>query len=90
MQEPGQQLAPWCQKRSVGMEGSFLQVFGSAIYMQWRLTFMVRYCSRVAVVVIDSLTTEAILRLDVLSQYTVDLLHRKLITGAGLVVTLCC
>ena len=51
---------------------------------------MVRYCSQVAVVVIDPLTTEAILGLDVLSQCTVDLLHRKLITSAGHVVTLCC
>ena len=48
---------------------------------QWRLTFMVRYCSWVAVVVIDPLTTEAILGLDVLSQCTVDLLHKKIITG---------
>ena len=45
---------------------------------------------QVAVVVIDPLTTEAILGLDVLSQCTVDLLHRKLIAGAGHVVTLCC
>ena len=32
---------------------------------------------QVAVVVIDPLTIEAILGLDVLSQCTVDLLHRK-------------
>ena len=48
------------------------------------------YSLQVAVVVIDPLTTEAILGLDILSQCTVDLLHRKLITVAGHVVTLCC
>ena len=40
--------------------------------------------------VIDPLTTEAILGLDVLSQCTVDLLHKQLITGVGHVVTLDC
>ena len=40
------------------------------------------------VVVIDPLTTEAILGLDVLSHCTVDLLHGKLITGVGHIVTL--
>ena len=83
---PEQQLEPWCQKRLVGVEGSFLQVFGSA-------TVAVNIHGeilQVAVVVIDPLTTEAILGLDILSQCTVDLLHKKLITGAGHVVTLCC
>ena len=83
---PEQQLEPWCQKRLVGVEGSFLQVFGSA-------TVAVNIHGeilQVAVVVIDPLTIEAILGLDILSQCTVDLLHKKLITGAGHVVTLCC
>ena len=83
---PEQQLEPWCQKRLVGVEGSFLQVFGSA-------TVAVNIHGeilQVAVVVIDPLTTEAILGLGILSQCTVDLLHKKLITGTGHVVTLCC
>ena len=66
--------------------GQFLQVFGSAtvaIDIHGEIL-------QVAVVVIDLLTTEAILGLDVLSQHTVDLLHRTLITDAGHVVTLCC
>ena len=69
----------WCGEQ-------FLQVFGSAtvaINIHGEIL-------QIAVVVIDPLTTEAILGLDVLSQCTVDLLHRKLITGAGHVVTLCC
>ena len=44
-----------------------------------------------SVVVIDPLTSEAILGLlDVLTQCTVDLSHRRLITGAGHVASLCC
>ena len=43
-----------------------------------------------SVVVIDPLTSEAILGLDVLTQYTVDLLRGRLITGAGHVVNMCC
>ena len=69
----------WCKRQ-------FLQVFGSAtvtVNIQGEIF-------QVAVVVVDPLTTEAILGLDVLSQCTVDLLHKKLITGAGHVVTLSC
>ena len=36
-----------------------------------------------SVVVIDPLTSEAILGLDMLNQCTVDLSHKQLITGAG-------
>ena len=82
--QPEQQLAPWSQKKLVGVEGSFLQVFGSAT-----VTVDVQGEElQLAVVVIDPLTTEAILGLDVLTQCTVDLLHNQLITGAGHVVTL--
>ena len=74
---PEQQLASWCQKRFVGVEGNFFASFTVEIDIR----------GEVAVVVIDPLTTEAISRLDVLSQCTVYQLHRKLITH---VVTLCC
>ena len=43
-----------------------------------------------SLVVIDPLTSEAILGLDVLTQCTVDLSHKRLITGAAHVVSLCC
>ena len=43
-----------------------------------------------SVVVIDPLTSEAILGLDVLTHCTVDLSQKQLITGAGHVVTMCC
>ena len=77
---PEQQLASWCQKRFVGVEGSFFASFTVEIDIQGEIL-------QVAVVVIDPLTTEAILGLDVLPQCTVDQLHRKLIAH---VVTLCC
>jgi len=42
------------------------------------------------IVVIDPLTLEAILRLDMLITCTVDLLHKRLITGVGHVIGLDC
>ena len=44
----------------------------------------------ICLVVIDPLTSEAILGVDVLTQYTVDLSHKQLITGAGHVVNMYC
>ena len=82
----GQQLTPWCQSKLVGAEGSQLHVFGSAI-----ITLNLEgEIFDLSVVVIDPLTSEAILGLDVLTQCTVDLLRGQLITGAGHVVNMCC
>ena len=84
--ESGQNLRPWNQKRLVGAEGSQLQVFGSA-----EVTVDIQGEKfQLSVVVIEPLITEAILGLDLLSQCTVDLLHKQLITGVGHVVTLHC
>ena len=83
--EPQQQLVPWCQSELIGAEGSQLHIFGSA---EVRLNIEGE-SFEMSVVVIDPLTSEAILGLDVLTQYTVDLSHRQLITVAGHVVNLC-
>ena len=82
--EPQQQLVPWCQSKLIGAEGSQLHVFGST---EVRLSIEGE-SFELSVVVIDPLTSEAILGLDVLTQCTVDLLHKRLITGAGHVVNL--
>ena len=84
--EPQQQLVPWCQSKLVGAEGSQLRVFGSAVV---KLNIEGENLE-LSVVVIDPLTSEAILGLDVLTQCTVDLLHKRLITGAGHVVNMYC
>ena len=84
--EPQQQLVSWCQSKLVGAEGSQLHVFGSAVV---KLSIGGE-SFELSVVVIDPLTSEAILELDVLTQCTVDLSHRRLITGAGHVVDLYC
>ena len=84
--EPQQQLVPWCQSKLVGAEGSQLHVFGSAVV---KLSIGGE-SFELSVVVIDPLTSEAILGLDVLTQCTVDLSHGRLITGAGHVVNLYC
>ena len=84
--EPQQQLVPWCQSKLIGAEGSQLHVFGSA---EVRLNIEGE-SFELSVIVIDPLTSEAILGLDVLTQCTVDLSNRQLITGAGHVVNLCC
>ena len=84
--ESGQNLRPWNQKRLVGAEGSQLQVFGSS-----EVTMDIQGEKfQLSVVVIEPLVTEAILGLDLLSQCTVDLLHKQLITGVEHVVTLHC
>ena len=72
---PEQQLVPWCQNKLVGAEGSRLHVFGSAVVG----LSMEDESIKLSVVVIDPL----------LNQCTVDLLHGRLITGTGHVVTLC-
>ena len=82
----GQHLTPWCQSKFVGAEGSQLHVFGSAII----ILNLEGEIFDLSVVVIDPLTYEAILGLDVLTQCTVDLLRGQLITGAGHVVNMCC
>ena len=84
--EPQQQLVPWCQSKLVAAEGSQLHVFGSAVV---KLSIEGE-SFELSVVVIDPLTSEAILGLDVLTRCTVDLSHRRLITGAGHVVNLYC
>ena len=84
--EPQQQLVPWCQSKLIGAEGSQLHVFGSA---EVRLNIEGE-SFELSVVVIDPLTSEAITGLDVLTQCTVDLSHKRLITGAGYVASLCC
>ena len=84
--EPQQQLVPWCQSKLVGAEGSQLRVFGSAVA---KLNIAGESFD-LSVVVIDPLTSEAILELDVLTQCTVDLSHKQLITGAGHVVNMYC
>ena len=85
--EPQQQLVPWCQSKLVGAEGSQLHVFGSAVV---KLSIEGE-SFELSVVVIDTLTSEVILGLDVLTQCTVDLSHRRLIIiGAGHVVNLYC
>ena len=84
--EPQQQLVPWRRSRLVGAEGSQLHVFRSAT-----VTLSIegeKY--ELSVVVIDPLTSEAILGLDVLTHCTVDLSQKQLITGAGHAVTMCC
>ena len=84
--KPGQQLIPWCRSKLVGAEGSQLHVFGSAL-----ITLNLEgEIFELSVVVIDPLTSEAILGLDVLAQCSVKLLHGDLITGAGHVVNMCC
>ena len=70
--EPQQQLVPWCQSKLVGAEGSQLRVFGSAVV---KLNIEGENLD-LSVVVIDPLTSEAILGLDVLTQCTVDLSHQ--------------
>ena len=72
---PEQRLVPWCQNKLVGAEGSRLHVFGSAVVG----LSMEGESIKLFVVVIDPL----------LNQCTVDLLHGRLITGTGHVVTLC-
>ena len=84
--EPQQQLVPWCQSKLIGAEGSQLHVFGSS---EVRLS-MECESFELSVVLIYPLTSEAILGLDVLTQCYVDLSHKRLITGAGDVVNLCC
>ena len=84
--KPEQQLVPWCRSKLVGAEGSQLHVFGSAL-----ITLNLEgEIFELSVVVIDPLTSEAILGLDVLAQCSVNLLHGHLITGAGHVVNMCC
>ena len=85
--KPGQQLIPWCQSKLVGAEGSQLHVFGSALIT---LNLEGEILNYLLYRVIDPLTSKAILRLDVLTQCTVDLLHGQLIIGAGHVVNMCC
>ena len=77
---------PWCQSKLVGAEGSQLCVFGSAVV---KLNIEGENLD-LSVVVIDPLTSEAILGLDVLTQCTVDLSHQQLITGARHVVNMYC
>ena len=76
---------PWCQNKLVGAEGSRLYVFGSAVVG----LSIGGESIELSVAVIDPLTSKAILGLDVLNQCTVDLLHGRLITGTGHVVSLC-
>lgn len=83
---PEQQLMPWCQSRLVGAEGSQLQVFGSASVV----VSVGGEKFELFVVVIDPLTSEAILGLDMLTTCTVDLSQKRLITGAGHVIELDC
>ena len=55
--KPGQQLIPWCRSKLVGAEGSQLHVFGSAL-----ITLNLEgEIFELSVVVIDPLTSEAIL-----------------------------
>ena len=76
---------PWCQSKLVGAEGSQFHVFGSAV-----VTLNIEDDNLdLSVVVIDPLTSEA-LGLDVLTQCTVDLSHKQIITGAGHVVNMYC
>ena len=84
--ESHQQPVPWCQSKLVSVEGNQLRVFGSAVV---KLNIEGE-SFELSVVVIDPLTSEAILGLDVLNQCIVDLSHKKLITGAGHVVDLYC
>ena len=60
--QPGDHLEPWNQQSLVGAEGTTLRVYGSAC-VQWKVDDMVFSHS---VVVVDPLTTEAILGLDFL------------------------
>ena len=84
--KPEQQLVPWCQSRLVGAEGSQLRVFGS-----FQIVLSVEGKKfELFVVVIDPLTSEAILGLDMLTTCTVDLSHKRLTTGAGHVIELDC
>ena len=74
-----QQLVPWSQSRLVGAEGIQLNMYGSA---SLELNNEVEEF-QLFVVVIDLLTSEAILGLDMLTTCIVDLSHRRLITSAG-------
>ena len=84
--EPQQQLVLWCQSKVIGVEGSQLHVFGSA---EVRLSIEGE-SFELSVLVINPLSSKAILGLDVLTQCTVDLSHKRLITGAGYVINLRC
>ena len=84
--KPEQQLVPWCQSRLVGAEESHLWVCGSA-----PIVLSVEGNKfELSEEVIDPLTSEAILGLDMLTTCTVDLSHKRLITGAGHVIGLDC
>ena len=69
--QPGDHLEPWNQQSSVGAEGTILRVYGLAC-VQWKIDGMVFSHS---VVVVDPLTTEAILGLDFLKGCIVTLFH---------------
>ena len=74
----------WCRSRLADAKGSQLSVFRSVVVS---LNIEGKKFE-LSVVVIDPLTSEAILGLDVLTRCTVDLPHRQLITGAGHVVNM--
>ena len=82
--EAQQQLVSWCKSKLVGAEGTRLHVFGSAMV---KLSIEGERF-KLSVEVIDPLTSEVILGLDVLTQCAVDLSHKQLITGVGHVVNL--
>ena len=83
--QPGDHLEPWNQQSLVGAEGTTLRVYGTAC-VQWKVDGIV--FSHSVVVVVDPLTTEAILGLDFLIGCMVDLVSHKLITSDGQVIVL--
>jgi len=78
-------LTPWNELSLVGAEGTMLTVYGSAV-VQWEVDGKIFVQ---AVLAVDPLMTEAILGLNFLSSCSVDLVRHVLITGDGLVITLC-
>ena len=78
------QLEPWDQQSLVGAEGTTLRVHVSAC-VQWEVDGKVFSHT---VVIVDPLTTEAILGLDFLKGCMIDLVSHKLITSDGQLIVL--
>ena len=82
---PNDSLTPWNELSLVGAEGTTLTVYGSAL-IQWEADGKVFVQT---VIVVDPLTTQALLGLDFLRGCSIDLVNHVLTTENGQVITLC-
>ena len=81
---PNDSLTPWNELSLVGAEGTMLTVYGSAL-IRWEIDSKVFVQT---VIVVDPLTTQAILGLDFLRGSSIDLVNHVSTTGDGQVITL--